>query len=102
MDIDVFSDSGRRMLTILMDPRFVAKRYIIIDGETRRRIIRMRMPLRGFKVLAAERLANHSATTFRLSQRLLIGGTTVQDDIVETSIDINKAFFARTHRPMMF
>ena len=52
----------------------------------------MRVALRGFKDLEADLLANHSTTTSRLSRRLLNSEAAVQDDFVEISIDINKAF----------
>ena len=84
----MFSTAVEERCLHAMDSRFMAEWKIIIDGETRRRIIRMRMALRGFKDIEADQLANQSATTSRLSQRLLNSEAVVQDDFVENFVDI--------------
>ena len=66
----------------VMDSRFVAKWKIFEDTSGKKRIIRMRMALRGFKDLEADRLANYSATTSRLSQRLLNSEAAAHDDFL--------------------
>ena len=76
----------------VMDSRFVAKWKILNEHGKKQRIIRMRMALRGFKDLEADRVANFSATTSRLSQRLINSQTATRPDFIEISIDINKAF----------
>ena len=59
----------------------------------------MRMALRGFKDLDADCVANFSAKTSRLSQRLINSQTATRPDFIEISIDINKAFLTGMSSP---
>ena len=76
----------------IMDSRFVAKWKIVIEKGIRKKLLRMRMTLRGFKDLEADRLVKYAATVSRQSQRLISSEAACHDNWIIISIDVNKAF----------
>ena len=76
----------------IMDSRFVAKWKIVIEKGIRKKLLRMRMTLRGFKDLEADRLVKYAATASRQSQRLISSEAACHDNWIIISIDVNKAF----------
>ncbi|CAE8594372.1 unnamed protein product [Polarella glacialis] len=72
----------------ILDSRYVAK-WKFVDGK---RIIRMRMAMRGFKDWDADSINSYAGTASRASQKVLSSEVACHPDWVMISIDINKAF----------
>ena len=79
--------------TNIMDSKFVAKwkKTEGPDGKPRR-IVRMRLALRGFKDLLAHELESYAATASRQAQRLLCSEVACNPGWKFVAVDINKAF----------
>ena len=77
----------------IMTSRFVAKwKWVEDSNGTKRRIIRMRMTIRGFQDWFAHLDDNFSATATRQSQKLICSECACHPDWVMVTIDIEKAF----------
>jgi len=77
----------------LMDSRNVNKWKWIQDAQgSKKRIIRVRMALRGFKDLDADILETYAGTAGRTSQRLLTSEAANNPSWEFLTIDVNKAF----------
>ena len=77
----------------VMDSRFVAKWKILEDeGGCPKKIVRMRLALRGFKDLQAAEVEAYAATASRLSQRILCSEVACRPHWKLVSLDVNKAF----------
>ena len=75
-----------------MSSKFVAKwKYIEENGE-RKRIIRMRLAVRGFEDNEASELITYSATGSRTSQKIINSEVACHEGWVLVSVDIDKAF----------
>ena len=88
-----FTRMSRDGATNIMDSRFVAKwkKTEGPDGKPRR-IVRMRLALRGFKDLLAHELESYAATASRQAQRLLCSEVACNPGWKFVAVDINKAF----------
>ena len=76
-----------------MDSRNVNKwKWISDDHGNKKRIIRVRMALRGFKDRDADTLETYAGTADRTSQRLLTSEAANHPDWMFMTIDVNKAF----------
>jgi len=76
----------------VMTSRYVAKwKWVKVDGVWKR-IIRMRLVLRGFMDLEAFSLDTFSGTAKRTSQRTLASEAACHPDFISASLDIDKAF----------
>ena len=88
-----FARTPRKHAHNVMDSRFVSKwKLIKNEAGQEKRIIRMRLALRGFKDLQADELEAHSATASRQSQRCLCSEAACHPDWMFIALDINKAF----------
>jgi hypothetical protein len=77
----------------IMTSRFVAKWKFVTDANgQRRRIIRMRMTIRGFQDWFAHLDENYSATASRQSQRIVCSECACHPEWLMVTIDIEKAF----------
>ena len=76
----------------LMDSRNVNKWKWINENGTKKRIIRVRMALRGFKDRDADTLETYAGTAGRTSQRLLTSEAANHPSWEFLTIDVNKAF----------
>ena len=75
----------------LMDSRFVAKwKYVTDPHGEKKRIIRMRMTIRGFQDWFAHLEENSSPTAARLSQRLVASETACHTDWIIITIDVEE------------
>ena len=76
-----------------MTSRYVAKwKWVKNDADQWKRVIRMRLVLRGFMDLEAFSLDTFSGTARRSSQRLLASEAACNPDFILASLDIDKAF----------
>eukprot|EP00439_Symbiodinium_sp_Y106_P049299 s2398_g6.t1 len=88
-----FRRVSRKSAHNVMDSKFVAKWKVIKDDAgADKRIIRMRLALRGFKDLQAAELEAHAATASRQSQRCLCSEAALHPEWKFIALDINKAF----------
>ena len=97
-----FERAARNTARNILDSRFVSKWKIVKlpDGSTKR-IIRMRMAMRGFKDWDIESLATYSGTASRNSQKVLVSETSCHPDWEFLTVDINRAFLqGMTYREM--
>ena len=77
----------------IMDSRFVAKWKKIEDESNQpKKIVRMRLALRGFKDIQADELEAFAATASRQSQRILCSELACRPHWKFVSLDVNKAF----------
>ncbi|CAE7210155.1 unnamed protein product [Symbiodinium sp. CCMP2456] len=77
----------------IMDSRFVAKWKKTEDENNQpKRIVRMRLALRGFKDIQADELEAFAATASRQSQRILCSELACRPHWKFVSLDVNKAF----------
>jgi hypothetical protein len=77
----------------LMDSRNVNKwKYVTDENGNKKRIIRCRMALRGFKDRDADLLETYAGTAARLSQRLIASEAACHPEWEFMTIDVNKAF----------
>ena len=77
----------------LMDSRNVNKwKWIVDDKGQKKRIIRVRMALRGFKDRDADTLETYAGTAGRTSQRILTSEAANHPEWEFRTIDVNKAF----------
>ena len=83
----------RKGVTNLMDSRNVIKwKWIIDDKGQKKRIIRVRLALRGFKDKDADSIETYAGTAARLSQRLLTSEAACHPEWEFMTVDVNKAF----------
>ena len=83
----------RRPCQNVLSSRFVAKWKIIYDDKgNKKRIIRMRLVLRGFEDWFAHLRATYAGTASRQSQRLVCSEVACRPDWIIVTIDIEKAF----------
>ena len=76
----------------IMDSRNVLKwKWIEVDGQ-KKRIIRCRLALRGFKDKDADSLQTYAGTAGRLSQRILTSEAACHPEWEFLTVDVNKAF----------
>ena len=88
-----FERTPRKGAHNVMDSKFVAKWKVLKDASgADKRIIRMRLALRGFKDLQAHELESHAATASRQSQRCLCSEAALHPTWKFIALDINKAF----------
>ena len=86
-DIVLFKDAEN-----IMTSRYVAKwKFVKIDGVWKR-IIRMRLVLRGFMDSEAYYMDTFAGTARRESQRILASEAACRKDWIIASLDIDKAF----------
>ena len=77
----------------IMTSRFVAKFKWVSDADgNRRRIIRMRLTIRGFQDWFAHLDENFSPTASRLSQRMICSEAACHPEGILVTIDVEKAF----------
>ena len=89
----VFARHPRHGTQNIMTSRFVAKwKWIVCPNGEKKRIIRMRMAVRGFQDWFAHLEENYSPTAARLSQRLVASETACHTDWIIITIDVEKAF----------
>ena len=88
-----FERAARKTARNILDSRFVAKWKVVKlpDGSSKR-IIRMRMAMRGFKDWDIENLTTYSGTASRNSQKILASEASCHPDWEFLTLDINKAF----------
>jgi hypothetical protein len=76
-----------------MDSRNVNKwKFVTDENGNKKRIIRCRMALRGFKDRDADLLETYAGTAARLSQRLIASEAACHPEWEFMTIDVNKAF----------
>ena len=76
-----------------MDSRNVLKwKWISNDKGDKKRIMRCRMALRGFKDMDADYIETYAGTAARTSQRILTSEAANHKDWKFMTIDVNKAF----------
>ena len=84
----VLNESPKKKCKVLIDAKLVSK-WKYVDGK---RIIRMRLALRGFKEPQTEDEVNFSATAQRTSQKILASEAACHKDWSFVAVDISKAF----------
>lgn len=88
-----FQRTPRRPGLNTLTSRFVAKwKLVETESGERKRIIRMRLVLRGFQDLFAHLRERYSGTASRCSQKMLCSEYVRQPGFVICTIDIEKAF----------
>ena len=83
-----FERIPKKKCKVLIDAKLVSK-WKYVDGK---RIIRMRLALRGFKEPQTEDEVNFSATAQRTSQKILASEAACHKDWSFVAVDISKAF----------
>ena len=81
----------------IMTSRYVAKWKWIHEHGAWRKIIRMRLVLRGFMDWEAFSIDTFSGTAKRTSQRMLASEAACHKDWILASMDVDKAFLKRLH-----
>jgi hypothetical protein len=82
----------------IMDSRNVLKwKWVSNDKGEKKRIIRCRVALRGFKDMDADYIETYAGTAARTSQRILTSEAANHKDWKFMTIDVNKAFFKELH-----
>ena len=93
IDNDCFKVCDMSKAQNIMTSRYVAKRkYVKSPDGKQKRIIRMRLCLRGFMDLEAFSLDTFAGTARRQSQRILASEAACHKDWIIASMDIDKAF----------
>ena len=88
-----FGRAPRKGAKNILDSRFVGKWKIIkIPSQPDRRIIRMRMAVRGFKDWEADTIESYAGTASRTSQKVISSEVACHEGWSYITVDIEKAF----------